>query len=77
MLSRNSITFLAMAALFFYSQTWLAQDLADGGITKRAEDFYTTVPFLILSLFAMLELEALAVAQSVAYRHLAGLEPRA
>ena len=63
--------FGAMAALFYYSQGWLAPDRAGDDVTGMAQELYTTVPFFIAALFAMLEFEALAVAQSVAYRHLA------
>jgi hypothetical protein len=34
-----------------------------------------TVPFFVGALFLILEMQAVAVAQSVAYRHLAKLEP--
>jgi len=60
----------AMATLVFYSQAWLAANLAGDGVTTMAQELTTTVPFFIAALFVMLELEAVAVAQSVAYRHL-------
>lgn len=65
----------AVAALFFYSQKWLAPEMAGDGAAALTEGLGTTVPFFIASLFLMLELEAVAVAQSVAYRRLAKLKP--
>ena len=65
----------AVAALLFYSQKWLAPEMAGDGSAVMTEGLGTTVSFLIASLFLMLELEAVAVAQSVAYRRLANLKP--
>jgi hypothetical protein len=65
----------AVATLAFYSQKWLAADLTSDGITKIAGELPMTVPFFVGALFLILEMQAVAVAQSVAYRHLAKLEP--
>lgn len=65
----------AMAALVFTSQKWLAADMLGEGTTKITQELHTTVPFFFGALFLMLELEIVAIAQSVAYRHLAKLKP--
>ena len=67
----------AIAALVFTSQKWLAPDMLGDGATKMAEELHTTVPFFFGALFLILELEVVAIAQSVAYRHLTALNPRA
>lgn len=66
---------LAVGAAIYYSQQWLAQNLAELELPKVALDLAVTLPFFIGALFLMLVLECVAVAQSVAYRRLAGLAP--
>ena len=67
----------AVATLIYYSQLWLAPETPNGENPAMAGDLATTIPFLFGALFVMVELEAVAIAQSVAYRRLAGIKPEA
>ncbi|MDH3239207.1 MAG: hypothetical protein OEO83_00930 [Alphaproteobacteria bacterium] len=65
----------AAGAAIFYSQKWLAENLAQEVMPKIAADLAATLPFFLGALFLMIVLESVAVAQSLAYRRLSGQEP--
>ncbi|MDX1485141.1 MAG: hypothetical protein R3229_11735 [Alphaproteobacteria bacterium] len=67
------IAVAAVAALVWYSQLWLAEGGADGWAGSIGVEFATTLPFFVAALFLMIVCQAVAVAQSVAYGHLAEL----
>lgn len=66
----------AVAALVYYSNEWLAAS-ATGDGTAFAGGLQTAVLFFAGALFLIVELEVVAIAQSVAYRHLANIKPAA
>lgn len=60
----------AVVGLVYYSSEWIE---SGDSVAKFTGDLKTTVPFFLAALFLILELEVVAIAQSVAYRHLASV----
>lgn len=70
-----AVVALAVGAGIYFWQEWLAGGLNLEQVPQALVNLLATLPFFVGALFLMIVMECVAVAQSVAYRHLAGIGP--